>query len=147
MLQIKTFILECGTINRLSTTAISLDNVSTMDDNIWDYSVETAILEVQVFAQGALSFLSGAKGTEIFSCFRNGIREKFTLDSPTAQAIDANVEIHMWPRAPSVCIPNGEQPNTSICGVLPVLRQWNRLKLQTSFGNSTNVPSDTEATV
>ena len=66
MLVLVIFIVEDLPVDALSASAIPIDNIPCLDDQIWDYPVEMVSLVTKLLALGATACFPGAELTEIF---------------------------------------------------------------------------------
>lgn len=70
VLHFEILVIEFAAVDALPAHSGPMSEVSTLEHEVWDHSVEFAALVVKRFARdGAGSLLSGAEGTEILSSF------------------------------------------------------------------------------
>jgi hypothetical protein len=71
MFELKIFILEFLAVDGLATRAIASRKVTALNHEAFDNAVEGAAFVVEKFARLSHSFLTRAKGAEVFSGFRD----------------------------------------------------------------------------
>jgi len=84
-------ILKFGAINRLSTSAVHIGEVTTLSHEAWDHSVEGDTLIMEGLARLADSLLTGAEGSEVLRGL-GGVGCKVEGDAASRGATDRDVK-------------------------------------------------------
>ena len=88
MLQLEVLVVKLLTINGLTSSSVSGSEVSSLDHEVGDNTMEDGALVVKRLSRLSNSLLSSAKSTEILHSLRNSLTE------PTRQSILTNVQSH-----------------------------------------------------
>jgi len=92
------FVIKFISINRFSTSSIFISEITSLKHEILDESMENAVLKVQRLSRFPSTFLSCAKCTEVFCCFRYNILVEFEFNSLRCILTDLNVKEYNWVR-------------------------------------------------
>merc|ERR1711998_470429 len=95
MLNFEVLIAELGAINRLPATPITLSEVSTLEHEPWDDTVELGPFVPQRLSLFPLPLLSRAESAEILCCLRDHICEEFHPYPACSLSPNRDVEIHV----------------------------------------------------
>lgn len=89
MSELKVLIVESGTINGFTTSAIVVSEIATLAHEIRDHPVETATLV-------AKTLLSGAESTEVLCRLRDNILPQLHHDATHGLVVRGHVEVNAW---------------------------------------------------
>ncbi len=87
-------VLELRAVDRLSSGSVAGSEVSSLEHEVGDHSVEDGVLEMKGLAALAHSLLASAQGSEILSCLGNCVSEKLHDDSAGWLVTNSDVEKH-----------------------------------------------------
>jgi len=92
VLCLEIFVIKFISINRFSTSSIFISEITSLKHEILDESMENAALEVERLSRLPSTFLSCAKCTEVFCCFRYNILVEFKFNALRCFLTDLNVK-------------------------------------------------------
>jgi hypothetical protein len=89
----ETFIIEFGSVDGFTTSSVSNGEVTTLDHELWDDSVEWASLVAKVFSRSAFSLFTSAKSTEVFASLWEFVIVKLENDTACWSSADCNIKV------------------------------------------------------
>lgn len=92
VLLLEVLISELGAVDGLTTSAVASGEVTTLDHEVWDDTMELAALVVKWLAGLADALLASAKAAEVLGSLRDDIREELENDPASGLATDGDVE-------------------------------------------------------
>lgn len=92
VLQLEVLIGELGAVDTLATTSITSGEITTLQHELRDDSVEAAALVVQVLAGLSLALLSSAKSSEVLGGLGDYVISQDKLDSSRLNSVDGDVK-------------------------------------------------------
>lgn len=95
VLVVEVFILELGTVDRLSSSAVTGGEIASLGHEVGDNSVELAVLVVEDSARFAGALLTGAEASEVLSGFGDFVGEEFELEF-LGGTINGKVQENNW---------------------------------------------------
>lgn len=93
MFEVEVLVLELSTIDALTTGAVALSEVTTLDHKPLDDPVEHGTLVVEWLSRLANTFLSSRESPEVLGCLRDNIVEQLEGDTPSILVTDLDVEV------------------------------------------------------
>jgi len=96
MLRLEVLISKLCSIDRLSTSTITLGKVASLEHEIRDHTVENRTLVVQRLSRLSNSLLSSAQSSKILSSLWNDVCIKFEHDPSSRSAISSNIKEDAW---------------------------------------------------
>ena len=94
VLVLEVLISELLAVDGLATGAVHASEVTTLDHEVWDDTVEWAALVVEWLARAAVALLTSAEGTEVLGSLWNIISIKLEDDAASVGATDRDVKVH-----------------------------------------------------
>ena len=92
VLELEVLIIEARAIDALTTSAVTICEVTSLSHEAWDDSVEVRILEVQGLPSISNSLFTCAESAEVFGSLRDCISEETKDDTTSLLAIDLDIE-------------------------------------------------------
>lgn len=93
MLEIEVLVFELGAVNALPACSIARSEITTLDHELLDDTVETAALVTEWFAGLALPLLAGAEGAEVVCGLGDYIVVQLKGDATFLLVADCDVEV------------------------------------------------------
>lgn len=85
VLDVEVFVGKSLAVDGLTAHTVEVGDVTTLDHELWDDSVENGVLE-------AKTLFTSTQGSEVFSCLRNNLVEQFKDNSWLLFTVNGNVK-------------------------------------------------------
>ena len=94
MLLHEVLVPELGSVDGLTSCAISTGEITTLGHESWNNAMEETVLEVKRLTRPANSFLASAESTEVLRCLW-GLSKELHSDTAAVAFADADVEVYL----------------------------------------------------
>lgn len=96
VLQLEVLIIKLSTVDGFTTSTISSGEVTTLEHELRDHSVEVATLVVQRLALFTNALFSSAQSSEVFSSSWDNVSKELEGDSACWLIVDGDIEEDGW---------------------------------------------------
>ena len=96
VLLLEAFVGELHAVDGLATSAVAPGEVTTLDHEVWDDTMELAALVVEWLAGLAHALLTSAEAAEVLSGLWDDVAEKLKDDPADLLASDTDIEENLW---------------------------------------------------
>lgn len=96
VLGLEVLISELSAVDGFTTAAVAECEVTTLDHELWDDTVESAALVVEWLARLACALFTCAKAAEVLGCLWNNVGVEFENNTAGWLVVDSNIEEDTW---------------------------------------------------